>query len=267
MSTTASPPTKAEQRDAARERARALRAEQERKARRGRRLVIGAVVAFVVVVAAVVALIVTQGSKSLLDSVAATPAHTEDGAVTLGAGLVAGATNPDAPVVDVYFDYTCSYCGKFEEINGADLNVATEAGELTLALHPVSILDRSGDFSAFSGRAAQAAVTVADGAPEAFLDFHEAMYALWGDAVANGAVEGGSGDGEPTDADIAAAALDAGVPQDVVDRFSERTYTEWIEASTAQFGRDGFTGTPTVLVDGEPFQNWSEPGALVAAVG
>ena len=265
MSTTASRPTKAEQRDEARQRARELRAEQERKARRSRRLLIGAVVAFVLVVAAGVAAIVVQGNKSLLDSVSATPAHTtEEGAVTLGSDLVAGATNPGAPVVDVYFDYTCSYCGEFERVNGEDLNEATAAGEVTLALHPVSILDRSGDFSAFSGRAAQAAVSVAHGAPEAFLDFHEAMYALWADAVAGGAVEGGNGGGEPTDADIAAAALEAGVPQDVVDRFTDRTYTEWIEANTAQFGRDGYTGTPTVLVDGEAFQNWSEPGALVA---
>ncbi|WP_043498369.1 DsbA family protein [Georgenia sp. SUBG003] len=268
MSTTASRPTKAEQRDAARERARELRAEQERRARRSRRLIVTAVVAFIVLVAVAVAAIISLGSRSLLDDVAATPAHTtEEGAVTLGSGLVAGATNAGAPVVDVYFDYTCSYCGEFEKINGEDLNEAAEAGDVTLALHPVSILDRSGDFSAFSGRAAQAAVTVADGAPEAFLDFHEAMYALWDDAVASGAVEGGDGTGEPTDADIATAALEAGVPQAVVDRFAEGAYTEWVEANTAQFGRDGFTGTPTVLVDGEPFQEWQEPGALVSAVG
>jgi len=265
MSTTASRPTRAEQRDAAREKARELRAEQERRARRGRRLLVGAVLGFVLVVAAAVAAIVVQGSRSLLDGVSATPAHTVDGSVTLGSDLVAGGTNPGAPVVDVYFDYTCSYCGQFEQINGDDLTEAVEAGDVTLALHPVSILDRSGDLSAFSGRAAQAAVVVADGAPEAFLDFHEAMYTLWEDAVAAGAVEGGSGDGEPTDADIAAAALDAGVPQDVADRFTQGTYTEWVEANTAQFGRDGFTGTPTVLVDGEVFQDWSEPGALVAA--
>jgi protein-disulfide isomerase len=127
----------------------------------------------------------------------------------------------------------------------------------------VSILDRSGDFSALSGRAAEAAVVVADGAPEAFLDFHDAMLALWGDAVAAGAAEGGDGAGEPTDDEIATAALAAGVPQDVVDRFAEDRYTEWVEASTAQFGRDGFTGTPTVLVDGEPFQGWQEPDALL----
>jgi protein-disulfide isomerase len=267
MSTTSARAPRVEQRDAAREKARALRIQQERQAGRNRRLLIGGVIAFIAVVALAVTAIIVQGNKSLLASVSATPAHsTGEGAVPLGADLVAGATNAGAPVVDVYFDYTCSYCGQFEEINADDLEEATRAGEVTLAMHPVSILDRSGDYSAFSGRAAQAAMVVADGAPEAFLDFHDAMFALWGDAVATGAAEGGNGAGEPTDSDIAAAALEAGVPQGVVDRFAERTYTEWVEASTAQFRRDGFQGTPTVLIDGEPFQGWPEPGALLTEV-
>jgi len=266
MSTTSARPPRTRERDAAREKALALRAEHERQIRRNRRLLVGGVVAFILIVAVVVTAIVVQGSKSLLASVAERPAHvTEEGAVTIGSDLVAGGTNADAPVIDVYFDYTCSYCGQFEEINSDDLEEAAGAGDVTLALHPVSILDRSGDFSAFSGRAAEAAVVVADGAPEAFLDFHDAMFALWGDAVAAGATEGGEGPGEPTDDDIAAAALAAGVPQDVVDRFTEDRYTEWVDANTAQFARDGYTGTPTVLVDGEPFQGWQEPGALLAA--
>jgi protein-disulfide isomerase len=264
MSTTSARAPKAEQRDAARDKARALRAEQERRASRSRRLLISGVLAFIVVVAVAVTAIIVQGNKSLLESVSARPAHTtEEGAVTLGTDLVAGASTPGAPVVDVYFDYTCSYCGQFEEINADDLERAAQDGDVSLALHPVSILDRSGDYSAFSGRAAQAAVVVADGAPEAFLDFHDAMFALWADA---GASEAGDGAGEPTDTDIAAAALDAGVPQGVVDRFVEGTYTEWVEASTAQFRRDGFQGTPTVLIDGESFQGWTEPGALLTEV-
>ncbi|MHB1064372.1 MAG: DsbA family protein [Georgenia sp.] len=260
--------SKAEKRDAAREQARQLREAQAKREKRTRNLIIIGLIALVAVVSVVIAIIVRQGNEkantSAIESVEKIPANTSvtDGGISLGADLVAGTENVGAPVLDVYLDFTCIYCAQFEEINAADIDQFVAAGDATVIYHPVSILDRTGDFSGFSGRAAQAVAVVADQAPEAYNDFQAGLFALYRNAAATE----GSTAGEPTDADIAATAAEAGVPQAVVATITDGTFTAWVAATTEQFGNDGYTGTPTVLLDGEVFNTWTEPGALAAAV-
>jgi protein-disulfide isomerase len=259
-SSSSSQPTKAQRRDAAREQARQLREAQARREKRNRNLIIAGVIALVLVVGVVLYMIISQGNKSVIASVADVPANTsvEDGGISLGSDLVAGTTNDNAPVLDVYLDFTCPHCATFEEVNAEDIDALVSAGEATVVYHPVAILDRSGDFTGFSGRAAQAAAVVADQAPEAYNAFQAALFGLMAEAT----------NAEPTDAQIAEAAVGAGVPQDVADSLAsgEQPFTDWVEATTQQFSRDGFTGTPTVLIDGEDFEGWTEPGALVEAI-
>lgn len=260
--------SKAQKRDAAREQARQLRDAQAKREKRTRNLIIIGLVALIAVVAVIVTIIVQQGNEkantSAIESVENIPANTsvDDGGISLGADLVAGTENAGVPVLDVYLDFTCIYCAQFEEINAADIDELVAAGDATVVYHPVSILDRTGDFSGFSGRAAQAVAVVADQAPEAYNDFQSALFTLYRDAAATE----GSTAGEPTDADIAAAATGAGVPDDVVATMADGVFTDWVAATTEQFGRDGYTGTPTVLLDGEEFNGWNEPGALAAAI-
>lgn len=260
--------SKAQKRDAAREQARRLREAQAKREKRTRNLIIIGLVALIAVVAVVVTIIVQQGNEkantSAIESVENIPANTsvDDGGISLGADLVAGTSTPDVPVLDVYLDFTCVYCAQFEEINAADIDEFVAAGDATVVYHPVSILDRTGDLSGFSGRAAQAAAVVADQAPEAYNDFQAALFTLYRDASATE----GSTAGEPTDEDIAAAATEAGVPDGVVATMADGVFKDWVAATTEQFGRDGFTGTPTVLLDGEEFNTWNEPGSLAAAV-
>lgn len=260
--------SKAEKRDAARAQAQQLREAQARREKRTRNLIIVGLVALIAVVAVVIAIIVQQGNEkantSAIESIENIPANTnvDDGGISLGSELVAGTANEGTPVLDVYLDFTCIYCSQFEEINAADIDEVVAAGDATVVYHPVSILDRTGDFSGFSGRAAQAAAVVADQAPEAYNAFQAGLFELY---RAAGAAEGSTA-GEPTDEDIAATAVAAGVPQAVVDTMSDGVFTEWVRATTEQFANDGFTGTPTVLLDGETFDGWNEPGALAAAM-
>lgn len=252
--------TKAQRRDAAREQARQLRESQARREKRNRTLIIAGVVTLIVVVAVVLYVIISQGNRSVIASVADVPENTsvEDGGISLGSELVAGTSNDNAPVLDVYLDFTCPHCATFEEINAEDIDALVAAGEATVVYHPVAILDRSGDFTGFSGRAVQAAGVVADRAPEAYNAFQSALFDLFAETT----------DAEPTDEQIAAAAAEAGVPQEVADTLAsgERPFAEWVEATTQEFSRDGFRGTPTVLIEGEDFQGWNEPGALVEAI-
>ncbi|WP_448070864.1 DsbA family protein [Georgenia yuyongxinii] len=248
---------KAQRREAAREEARKLREAQAARQRRNRNLLIGGVIAILVIVAIAVFAIVRDDAQPAIEDVAVVPANSsiEDGGISLGADLVAGTANEGAPVLDVYLDFTCSYCGQFEEINGEAIDEFVTAGAATVVYHPMPWLSEP-DWTNFSARSMNAAATVADRAPAAYNDFQHALFTLFADAAGT----------EPTDEQIAATALGAGVPQEVVDTFTDRTFIEWGAASRAQFTNDGYRGTPTVLIDGEQFEGWTEPGALAAAL-
>ncbi|MPV38455.1 DsbA family protein [Georgenia subflava] len=260
MPSSSSNMTKAERREAAREQARQLREAQAKREKRNRNLIIVGVIALVVVVGIALYAIISQGTRSAIESVDNVPANSsvDDGGIPLGSELVAGTSNDGAPVLDVYLDFSCPHCGTFEEVNAEDINEVVSAGEATVVYHPVAILDRTGNWSGFSGRAAQAAAVVADQAPEAYNDFQSALFELIANATS----------AEPTDEEIAAAAVEAGVPQEVADTLTvpleERPFTEWVQATTQQFSRDGYSGTPTVMIDGDTIEPelWGQPGAL-----
>ncbi len=56
------------------------------------------------------------------------------------------------------------------------------------------------------------------------------------------------------------------MPQDVVERIPDGEFADWVAATTRQFGRDGYQGTPTIVVDGEEFLGWPEEGALLDVI-
>jgi protein-disulfide isomerase len=165
------------------------------------------------------------------------PANTSDGSIPVG--------EESAPVtVAIYYDYMCPACGAFEAANGDELDRLLEAGDVRLELRPIAFLDRMSSGTEYSTRSANAIATVANGAPDDVWAFHMALYAKQPE-------EGSTG---LTDEEIAGIATDAGVPQDVVDQFADRTYEPWV-ASVSQAALDGgVEGTPTVLIDGEQFK-------------
>lgn len=177
------------------------------------------------------------------------PANVDDVSIPVG--------DADAPTtVSVYFDYMCPACGRFEEANGPDVDRLVEDGDILLELRPISFLDRNSGGSQFSTRSANALLTVADGSPEHVLAFHQGLFV-------NQPTEGGSG---LSDSDMRQIALDAGVPEDVVDRFSGRTYDGWIAEKTEEAFDSGIQGTPTVFIDGEEFTDVYTPGSLVREI-
>jgi len=187
--------------------------------------------------------IVQQSNVPTLDSgdaVAPAGADASGGIVVGTSGVVGEDVPEDAPRVDVYLDFMCPVCGSFEEINGEDLAELREAGEIELWYHPVSILDRFSSGTQYSTRSANAAATVADAAPEAFVDFVDALFA-------NQPEEGGSG---LSDEQLEEIAIGAGVPEDVASTLDDGQFTKWVIAGTDQASQDGMAGTPTVMVDG-----------------
>jgi len=213
-------------------------------AQRRRRLIAGAGGAVIVglLIAIVVSLVNAAGGSR--EGTTASPANVAApaGATAKGA-LVAG--RPDASVtVEVYLDYMCPFCGRFERANSAELQRLVADGTARLELYPLSFLDRMSEGTRYSTRAANAVATVADRAPDRLLAFHAALFAHQ------------PGEGTPglLDSDLAALARAAGVPAGVVDLFARSLFEPWIAASTAAAFDGGITGTPTVKINGRVFK-------------
>lgn len=91
----------------------------------------------------------------------------ETGAISFGEG---------EDVVDIFVDFQCPVCKSFEEQFGPQLEKAAEDGKITLAYHPIAILDRFSQGTEYSSRSAGAAVCVAENAPEKYLDFAQTLF-------------------------------------------------------------------------------------------
>ncbi len=208
---------------------------------------------------------VTPGTSTVPPRTATAPA----GGIPVGANGAAGAT-PVGTQVDVFVDYLCPVCKQFEDMNVAALDEALEAGTITLVIHPVSILDRFSQGTAYPTRAAAAVALVAEADPAHFLAFHQALFSKQPAENTPGL----------TDAQIAATAAEAGVAAEVVAQISEgaamKQFGGWVVAQTASDAQDpttippeGLTGTPTILIDGQPVGSevWADPAAFKAAIG
>jgi len=278
MSTNSPRPSKADRREAARAEALKLRDEAKRREKRNRMLAIGGLTAAVAVLVVAVILILGQeakpiayrGSEPLDISQVTTPSAANDkGGIPVGTDRVAGSTvEGDAVVVEVVYDYQCSYCANFEAANHADIASLLESGNVQFIFRPVSFMDHASNGKEFSTRASNAAAVVADRAPEHFLDFHAALFA--NQPTGNGL----------SDEEIADIAREAGVPQEAIEEFTtsapdsdERVFSRWIAAATELVSDELGLATPTIIVDGQRFPGEGvdpniiyQPGGLAAGV-
>ncbi len=245
------------------ERAAAARAEAQAQVRAKERrttvTIVGVSILVLALFAAIVFFIVNTNSVPPLEEADAPAPADANGGIPVGTTGIAGVDVPtDAVRVDVYEDFMCPVCAQFEQIAGPDLDELREDGTIALYYHPISILDRFSEGTKFSTRSANAAATVADAAPEAFLDFTKSMYA-------NQPAEGTTGLDDGT---IEAIAVASGVPTDVASTLDDGLFTKWVVAATERGSIDGVGGTPTVAVNGEILPQTEVPyfqaGALKA---
>ncbi|GAA2236292.1 thioredoxin domain-containing protein [Rarobacter faecitabidus] len=246
------PPSKSDRREQAREKAAALRAEQLKREARGRRITLLSIIVGLVIVAGLIAFVVISGNKKVNvnpDASAPTTAVGINGGISFGADGVAGTSNDGAIVVETYLDFLCPWCAKFEAENTANLDEFREAGEITLVVHPISMLS-GGDKTAYSSRAASAFAYVADNAPDKALAFSTALYT-------NQPPETGDG---LSDDEIVDLAKGAGVPEDVAKAAVGNQFADWAilqyqeaAARTELLDAQSRFTTPTIVIDGEKF--------------
>ena len=216
-------------------------AAQRRRVKRNRILAYGGgVVIFGLLVAIVVAVVNAMGGPSspAAQKSLVVPAHT-----TAGGAIALGESS--APVkVEIYLDYMCPFCGRFERANAAELDRLLAEGTIRLEVYPMSFLDRASSGTRYSTRAANAVATVADRAADKVLAFNLALYAH----------QPGEGSEGLDDAQIAGLARDAGVPREVIEAFAARTFEPWIAQVTEKAFAGGVNSTPTVKVNGVVFK-------------
>lgn len=167
-------------------------------------------------------------------------------------GKPGGEVPPGVVQVDVFVDYICPFCQRFDQQMGATLWQKSAAGEIALVIHPLGLLDNFSTTN-YSSRAAGAAVTVAALAPDQFRAFDQLLWQ-------NQPPENGPG---LSDEELVDLAKEAEVPLDVVAVIPTMPYADWVAQKTQLVASvEGFQGTPLVtlsLPGGQMWQfDWSQ---------
>ncbi|MEU8085718.1 thioredoxin domain-containing protein [Micromonospora sp. NPDC049101] len=227
------------QRDAA----RVVREQLARERRRRRTIWVSAAAVVVLVIAGVVGWVVWSNQRS--DTFTTPP-----GANAAGTGIVTGG----GPVtVDVYEDFICPACHQFEQTSGATLEQLVADNKAKVVYHPVAYLNRFSTTD-YSTRSSAASGCAAAGGK--FREYAKALFAKQ-------PPEGSAGLSNDELIDIGAGVgLDRGSFGGCV---KDGTYRTWTDHVTDAASRSKVTGTPTIMVNGQPLEN-PTPDALNAAV-
>lgn len=254
-------PTRSEQREAARAKARELREKRAKGDKRKRLIVTSSVTLAIIGVVAGVAWLIFSFSQDAInnsENAKKTPANvTALGGVIVGKDLKL-VTEADAAKTNhivIYQDYQCPICKLFEDPNNAQIKTWAEKGLAAVEYHPISFLDGQ-SLNNYSSRATNAAFCVANSQPDKFFDVNAALYA-------NQPQENTSG---PTDSQIKDTLRSAGVDvnSEINECIDQKRYSKFIDNKTNEaFSQNAVTGdsipkgTPHILVNGVQY-TWQD---------
>ncbi|MDP9806196.1 hypothetical protein J2S70_000778 [Trueperella bonasi] len=254
------PVTKKERREIAREKARILREQEEKRKKRNRTLaVFGGVIGLVLIIFAIMQIF--GNDKADFDG-EVRPAElanvTDDYGIDIDENGAAGSPVPDAGLFSVYSDYTCSGCIHLETASAENYRNLTSSGQMALRFYPVATLGND-----ISSNMAAAMFYVATYAPEQAFAFNEALF----DQAYTTVIKRGPA---PSETDIAEIAASVGVPADVVaDLPASISSDDWqtvTDEATDAFRAKGYSGTPTLEVNGEENTAWLENGDVASVM-
>lgn len=159
---------------------------------------------------------------------------------TVAADAVEGLAVGAGPVrVDVYVDYQCPPCARFEELTGDSLTSYLAADRVTLNIHPVAFTDRRST-NEYSTRSAAAVACAHE--QDKTLEFHR--YLLRHQPAENTA--------GPTDRELAVAGHALGLGADWDYCIAEGRKRAWVNDATAAAHGDGVETVPAVFVNDRP---------------
>ncbi|MGB0102331.1 MAG: thioredoxin domain-containing protein [Nocardioides sp.] len=214
-------------------RAAAALEEQQRDERRRRTMMIGGVVAVILVIVA---------GGYFLSRALDTTTDVDAPAAGSEFGMTVGPADADHEVI-VYEDFHCVHCADFEERTSDDLTQLAEEGVVRVEYRPVSFL------SDYSARAANAFKVVLDeSGADVGKTYHDLLFEAYDEASGS---ESGLDDDRLVELAVEAGAEEAAVRPGIEGMDQQ----EWADAA-AQAAQDaGVQGTPTIVLDGEVFQD------------
>jgi protein-disulfide isomerase len=172
-----------------------------------------------------------------------------------GAVVIAGKSAPTT--VDVYEDFLCPICGRFESNYHADIATAIEDGKIQVKFHPVAILNRATTPTGYSTRAANAVLCAAESGQ--FQAFHDKLFAEQPEEKSAGL----------TNDELIAKGKEVGVNDRYAQCVTSGKHSKSVDAATVAASKDtslqadgkGGFGTPTLLVNGK-FVDWRDDSWL-----
>ncbi|MEU4015304.1 thioredoxin domain-containing protein [Microbacterium sp. NPDC028030] len=258
-------PTPRNSREAVREKAQRVHAQQSR-ARLMRRIIIGAVaIAAVGAIGTAVTLAVSsQVSKPRLtptgmqsDGVVVTdieafassqevPSTPDPDATDAGATATPTPSPTTSEKVDihVYVDYLSPDAGKFERANARQLAGWITEGAVTVSYHPVALLTASSNGTKFSLRSAAAAACVATHSPEQFYAFNHDLLDDQPEVGSDGF----------SDEDLANLALAVGVDNSKAVRscIEDGDFVGWAKEATTRALEGPLAGSDDLVLSAAP---------------
>lgn len=203
------------------------------------------IVALLVIVAVVIIYIVVNGQRSRsaeIEDVAFNVSF-EDNAVV----LASDNATADTPEVDLYEDFSCSYCSDLSVDTGEDMKNAVEAGDLIVNIRQLNFLDGQ-DPTTNEGHSTMTVAAVTPlaeaGEAKAWWNVHKTLMADQQKVYNNWSAE-----------DVANAAADAGASSEVVDEIKNSEISTGQEIATANYNlleeQTGSVSSPRVIIDGE----------------
>lgn len=159
-------------------------------------------------------------------------------------GITLGKAN--APVsIDLYVDFQCPFCQKFEAGSAATLDQMIASGQARVTYHPLSFFDRFST-TRYSSRAAAAAGCAIDA--QVYPRFQALLFQ-------EQPPEGGNG---LTDQRIIDIGRQAGASDQFGACVRAGRYARWISTVTEQATRAGINSTPMLQVNGETIEHTDE---------
>lgn len=232
---------------AARERLRAERERQAKRAKVKRQVIVACSVVGVLAIAGGVGYLVVQANKpgyweAAKDDKLVQPANTTG---KNGTTVVIGKDTAKKTLV-MYEDPRCPVCAQFEQTVGTTVKKDLDAGKFKIQYVGATFLDGNltGEGSKNALSALGAALNVS---PEAFLEYKAAMYsAKWHPEETNDKFK--SDDYLIEIANTVGALKNNKQFQDAV---KNGTYDKWALDMSATFDKSGVSGTPTLMMDGK----------------
>ncbi|MGA5700312.1 DsbA family protein [Peterkaempfera bronchialis] len=235
---------------AARERIQAARAEQVRRDRRRKQLIVG--IAAVAVVAAGTGIgVAVQSHRATSDKPYLAPAHSSgtDGTVVVYGKPTAKAT------LQVYEDFRCPICARLEHSAGTAIQSLADQGTYKIEYHFGAFLD--GNLGGHGSRSAlNAAGAALNESTAKFKAFHDVLYA-------NQPEETNDGFADP-DTLLALADKVPGLKTAAFTKaVRDQSFEPWAQKVADAFYKSDVTGTPTLKLNGKTLTVVKQDGSTV----